>query len=106
MVIRDRRDLERARKEILAELHGRPGLPRAVWLGLAFAVFAIAGSLGIVWVRAPRAELTKVVAPSELAADIKPPAAQAPSSARSLPELPTPQVSLEELPLERPRRQK
>jgi hypothetical protein len=104
VVIRDRRDLDRARKKILAELHGKPAVPRAVWLGLVFAAFAIVGSLVIVWVRAPRAELTNVVAPSEFAAEMKPALAPAPSAPASRAELPTPQISLEQLPLERKRR--
>lgn len=107
VVIRDRRGLDAARRKILAELHGRNGVPRAVWYGLAFAVFAIAGSLFIVWLRTPRSdELVKVVAPSEAVPEVKATPAPATSAGASLTnELPTPKISLEELPLERrPRR--
>ncbi|MGC4092419.1 MAG: hypothetical protein QM756_31990 [Polyangiaceae bacterium] len=103
VVIRDRRDLQRARRQILAELSGKQPLPRAVLIGAGVAVFAIVGALVIVWLRAPSAELTKVVAPSELVTEIKPPP-PAQSVAAPKAELPTPKISLEELPLERPRR--
>jgi hypothetical protein len=108
VVIRDRRSLDAARRKILAELHGRQGgLPRAVWFGIAFAMFAIAGSLFIVWLRTPRNdELVKVVAPAQVVHEVKVSPAPVTTTSPSLSsELPTPKISLEELPLERrPRR--
>jgi hypothetical protein len=107
VVIRDRRSLDAARRKILAELHGPQGLPRAVWFGIAFAMFAIAGSLFIVWLRTARSdELVKVVAPAQVVHEVKVAPAPATTTSASLSsELPTPKISLEELPLERrPRR--
>ncbi|MFZ5892208.1 MAG: hypothetical protein ACOY0T_14215 [Myxococcota bacterium] len=106
VVVRDRRGLERARRKILADVHGKRGVPRAVWFGIAFAAFAITASLVIVWVREPRGEIVKVVAPTELAAEMKPSVLPDPSAKPTFnTELPTPKISLEELPLERrPRR--
>ena len=106
VVVRDRRALETARRQILAEVRGDSGVPRAIWLGVVVAVFAIVAALVVVWVRTPRGDVVQVVAPSDTAVDAKraavpsiPPTA-APSSEPS-----TPKISLDELPVERrPRR--
>lgn len=108
VLVRDRRALSAARHEILSDLRGDGGIPRAIWFGVIVAVLAIAAALVIVWVRTPGGDVVQVVAPPKAEPELKaaaaltvsPPAAPAPSS-----EPAPPKMSLEELPLEpRPRR--
>lgn len=104
MLVRDRRGLAAARREILAELHGPSGVPRAIWFGVAVAVLAIAAALVIVWTRTPGGDVVQVVPATDVVAEVKPAAAPSSTPAPSSEPSP-PKMSLDELPLERrPRR--
>lgn len=106
VVVRDRRGLEAARRQILAEVRGESGVPRAIWFGVAVAVFAIVAALVVVWMRTPGGDVVQVAPPSDTAAEMKRAAAPAaaPTAAPSS-EPSTPKISLDELPVERrPRR--
>jgi hypothetical protein len=105
VVVRDRRELDAARNKILARRRRGKGPARSLLLGLALVAFAIGGFVAFVSFRALGGGKLGSALPAQLVAEVKrpSPAARASGQAPAI-ERPTPKVSLDELPLERPRR--
>lgn len=100
--LRDRSDLDAARRRILANRR-KQGLSRnAVWFGFALAAFALGGAVALLSLRSRG---PAVQAAGVSAAFPRPSASAAPASVPSvrIDQLPQ-QVQLEELPVERPKR--
>ena len=104
LVIRDRTELEAARRRILSQRRRRGFSRNAVWFGFAFAAFAIGGAVALfsMRTRGPVAVHAGTVSasfpPSSHSA-----APTEPAPAANEPEKPR-QVQLEELPVEQPAR--
>jgi hypothetical protein len=104
-VVIDRRDLEVARKRILTRRRRGIKERRVLWAGLAAIAFVTGGLVVFLWPRGDDAPLAPITPALEAAPKLAPtpPAAAARERLREA-ERPPPKVSLEELPLERPRR--
>jgi hypothetical protein len=104
LVMRDRRDLEAMRRKVLSGRLRAVGSRPYVWAGLAIAAFAAGGLVTLLLVRGAETPRVESASPaSNPVSDHRPTERQStPASQDSEPV--TPQVKLEELPLEKPKR--